>query len=107
MDNRGIYTIRSRNLVVGVYDADRDYFIGIREKFGVTYLDAEVMNRPPEKLGTVTLVGKRVGTLPDAVELTRGWWADTYTPNAPLYDLLVPLTEAELGRPLDRRNEED
>ncbi len=40
----GIYEIRSRNLVVGVYDGEEG-FIGVREKMGAEYLFTEYLNR--------------------------------------------------------------
>jgi hypothetical protein len=44
-----VYRLRSRNLLVGVFTGDR--FIGIREKFGDRYLDAEY---PYDNGGTAT-----------------------------------------------------
>lgn len=37
----GAYRIRSRNLAYGVWDAGRQGFVGIREKFNNEYLDTE------------------------------------------------------------------
>lgn len=39
--HRAIYALRSRNLLVGVWDASSKGFIGVREKMGDTYLFTE------------------------------------------------------------------
>lgn len=66
LTERGVYVVQSRNLAVAVYVgsdpalAGHDGFIGIREKLGYEYLDAEY--------GTVR-VQRLIGTLPDGIEM--------------------------------------
>lgn len=36
-----LYYVRGRNISLGVYDRDRQIFVGIREKFGSTFLEEE------------------------------------------------------------------
>lgn len=54
---RGIYRIHSRNLDVGVYDGNEG-FIGIREKFGATYLFTEYAWEQGPPFGTVYIEGR-------------------------------------------------
>lgn len=44
LERGGVYEIKSRNLIVGVYDGDEG-FIGIREKFGDEFLFTEYLAR--------------------------------------------------------------
>lgn len=45
--DRGLYRIKSRNLVLGFYRAEARTFVGIRTKFGSEFLDEEILNDPP------------------------------------------------------------
>lgn len=51
--SRHIYNLQSRNLLVGVFDADAQGFIGIREKFGNRYLFTEYHYDTGSPHGTV------------------------------------------------------
>jgi hypothetical protein len=74
---RHVYRIRSRNLGVGVYTGVEGGFIGIREKFGNTYLFTEDHHDTGAPYGTV-LPMKDIGVLPDDIELRES--GDTYDP---------------------------
>ena len=68
---RGIYRIHSRNLDIGVFNGV-DGFIGIREKFGSTYLFTEYLWEQGPPFGTVRVEGREhVATLLDVVPLTE------------------------------------
>jgi hypothetical protein len=68
---RGIYRIRSRNLDVGVWN-ETDGFIGIREKFGSTYLFTEYLWEQGPPHGTVHIQGREhVATLLPGVLVTE------------------------------------
>jgi hypothetical protein len=47
-----IYTLRSRNLRIGIYQADAKAFIGIRRKWGSRFLDQELHWDVGEPYGT-------------------------------------------------------
>jgi hypothetical protein len=69
METGGIYRIKSRNLSVGVYDG-KGGFIGIREKFGDTYLFTEYGWEQGPPYGTVRLEDRVfVGRVPPEVPL--------------------------------------
>lgn len=52
--DRGVYELRSRNLVLGAYREETRGFIGIREKFGDHYLFEEYDRATGGLLGTAT-----------------------------------------------------
>lgn len=58
-----VYRLRSRNLAYGVYDGTGG-FIGIREKFGLRYLDREY-------LGRTAVATERVGKIEEPIELVE------------------------------------
>lgn len=66
------YRIRSRNLVVGVWRADRRGFIGIRNKFGSDYLFTEFHHDADPYVGTVNGMEPLGVRVPDGVDLTEG-----------------------------------
>jgi hypothetical protein len=68
---REIYTLHARNLLVGVYDASAQGFIGIRTKLDHRYLFTEFHYDIGVHLGTARPLC-RVGTLPGDVELREG-----------------------------------
>lgn len=85
---RFVYRIRSRNLVVGVFDGDSG-FIGIREKFGSRFLFKEYVGDG----GTVSVVGPAFGRVPDRIPLRerqegswcldchgKAWWTGPPAP---------------------------
>lgn len=82
----GIYDIRSRNLLTGVWTGAG--FIGIRLKFDSRYLFTEwpnLENRP----GTVTLVGGRLGQVSEGIRLVESYRdGDTLVSNTALYNAL-------------------
>lgn len=61
-EHRGVYRLHSRNLRVGVWDAEREQFIGIRQKFHFRFLDAEDLYGPV--WGTARPL-EHLGWLPD------------------------------------------
>jgi hypothetical protein len=69
LEQGGIYRIQSRNLAAGVYDG-KGGFIGIREKFGDTYLFTEYGWEQGPPYGTVRLENRiLVGRVPPEVPL--------------------------------------
>jgi len=62
-----VYRIHSRNLAIGVYDG-KGGFVGLREKFGRTYLFTEFHHDTGAPYGTVHPLEK-IGVLPDGVEI--------------------------------------
>jgi len=87
MQDRRIYRIRSRNLVVGAWRAETQGFIGIREKFGDLYLFEEYHS---EVRGTA-FAWEALDMVPDGVEISE----DSET----LFKILTPL-DAEINRRL-------
>ena len=69
-EHRGIYRIDSRNLSIGVFDAKKNGFIGIREKWGERYLFTEWHWDTGEPFGTVK-PQEKIGVLPDEIELAE------------------------------------
>jgi hypothetical protein len=76
LEKGGVYELRSRNLLVGVFNGNVAWpcFIGIRTKFSYRYLDSEVLNDPPGR-GTATPI-RRLGTLVEGVEIIEGYSED-------------------------------
>jgi hypothetical protein len=66
---RHIYTLKSRNLPLGVFDG-RAGFIGIREKLGTTFLAKEYHWDTGSPFGTATPI-EDIGVLPDTIPLTE------------------------------------
>lgn len=89
VEERGVYEVYSRNLLVAAYRG-RGEWVGMRTKFDARYLFTE--HSPPGPFGTVTRVGRRLGTVPDEIRLSEtvgnrycqlcGSRAD-WTPNEP------------------------
>ena len=52
--DRGVYTLRSRNLTIGVWSEPRGGFVGIRQKFDARYLFTEFFNDGISPVGTAT-----------------------------------------------------
>jgi hypothetical protein len=95
-EDRRLYLIRSRNLLVGAFRAETGGFIGIREKFHDLYLFEEYHrdNGPP--YGTVAPVEALDAWVPEDVPLSE-FLPDhkTLTSNRALFDFLEPYdTEA-------------
>lgn len=67
-----VYRIQSRNLVVGVWVAERKGFIGIRSKFGADYLFTEYHYDASPSYGTVT-AAEPMDVALHGVELVEGW----------------------------------
>jgi hypothetical protein len=121
----GIYTLRSRNLLVGVFNGDQG-FIGIREKFGHQYLFTEYLARECDgtQIGVDTAFPKEcLGLTPDDIKITEnaglkcvscGAYVTTdvrpadcgdcdnsdirWEMNQTLFDLLKPLDDVELEK---------
>lgn len=70
--DRGVYAIRSRNLSVGVWDANRKGFIGIREKFGSRYLFMEYHYDYDPHVGTVSQMEFLDTVVPEEIRLVEG-----------------------------------
>ncbi len=78
----GVYIIRSRNLVLAVFDGtDWRGFIGIREKFGAHFLFTEYQS--------VSQVGEKVAQVPEGMDISEG--------NRALYDFLLGLEREHIG----------
>lgn len=56
LEDRRVYKIKSRNLLVGVWCAAREDFIGVREKFSSRFLDAEGQWKNDPPTGTANAV---------------------------------------------------
>jgi hypothetical protein len=68
--DRHIYRIGSRNLMIGVFRKATNGFIGIREKFGDLYLFEEYHWDCGAPYGTVNPI-EVIGVLPDEIEVTE------------------------------------
>jgi len=93
---RGVaYLIRSRNLVVGVYDG-KGGFLGLREKFGAVFVFTEYRDETGLPFGTVFPLAE-IETAPDHLELTeRLSTASGPAANAALKRYLEDLEERRL-----------
>jgi len=70
-EDRRLYRIDSRNLSLGVYCAEQQGFIGIREKFYDRFLFVEYHYDTGEPYGTVTPNEATEHVLPDDIELSE------------------------------------
>ena len=105
--DRRIYRIRSRNLVIGAWDAKSLGFIGLREKFGTEYLFTEYerdLAGPPH--GTARAMDDLGVDVPQDVlmEVHIRPEGGGITLNQPLFDLLL-MYESEAFRLLDKEND--
>ena len=96
---RGVYFVRSRNLVAAVWDGHikPTGFIGIREKFGNRYLFKEFHWDDGPPYGTVKPI-ELIATVPEEIELVEHFFRDGkhgegYYRNEDLYNFLVPLNK--------------
>lgn len=67
LKNRYVYKIKSRNLVVGVYNANLKGFVGIRNKFNSRYLFTEY-HYENTACGTALPI-EELGSIPDHIPL--------------------------------------
>lgn len=67
--HRHVYSLRSRNLAVGVFNALSRSFYGIREKFGDLFLFDEYHKEMGPPFGTATPL-EEISTLPESIPLT-------------------------------------
>jgi hypothetical protein len=77
--DRVLYRLVARNFKLGVYAQERSGFIGLREKFGVTFPSIEFY-RDGSAFGTAAPVEELAEILPDDILLTEsmpGTWCDT------------------------------
>lgn len=99
LEHRRVYLVRSRNLVVGVWNAASRGFIGIREKFHRRYLFTEYGWWTSTVTGTAWATERTDIVIPPEVELVESFYlAEPYPrrkANQALYDLLEPLDAAE------------
>ena len=72
-EDRRLYRIRSRNLIVGVYREDRKGFIGLRDKFGNVYPFTEYHYDTGAPYGTVKPQEELLELLPDSIPLNEGF----------------------------------
>lgn len=70
--DRGLYKINSRNLTLGVYVAERQGFIGIREKFGSKFLFTEFHYDTGPPFGTASPY-EYWGPVWDTLDLVEGY----------------------------------
>ena len=68
--DRHLYKIVSRNLTLGVFNAERKGFIGIREKFGGCYLFMEFHWDTGAPYGTVSPL-KELEKIPDNIQVSE------------------------------------
>jgi len=93
--NRYTYEINSRNLSYGVFDQNDGGFIGIREKFGDTYLFREYhWDLGANNFGTVQPL-KEIEILPDSIKLDEN---ETH----PLGDLWAKNPNTDMVEPVAR-----
>lgn len=69
-EDRGVYKLWARNLRVGVYNAKRKGFIGIRNKWGERFLDME-FHWDHDYYPTAKPLEK-IGMLPEGIEVDEG-----------------------------------
>lgn len=68
--DRYLYKLSSRNLTFGVYNAEHKGFIGIREKFGATYLFTEYHWDTGKPFGTAKAL-EEIEELPKSIANTE------------------------------------
>lgn len=73
LEDRRVYRIRSRNLLVGAWRAEVKGFIGIREKFGSEYLFTEYHHDADPHVGTVSAMEPLDVVVPEEIELVEGF----------------------------------
>lgn len=106
--DRRIYRVISRNLVIGAWNAEKNGFIGIREKFGDEYLFTEYEHDSDPHFGTARAMEDMGVDVPPEVAMHEHGPKDPegyLTLNQPLFDLLkeheeraYELREAEADR---------
>jgi hypothetical protein len=125
LENRRLYRIRSRNLVVGVWDEANHGFIGVREKFGSKYPFTEYHWDWDVNCGTVSHMEPMDEFLPDDIPVEeyrfvcevcdkRVWWVhdikaythieldpthkaeQKFVANDEIFEWLLPFDEAEI-----------
>lgn len=69
LEERVLYRIRSRNLVVGIWVPEERGFIGVRNKFGDDYLFTEYHRDADPRYGTVSLMESTGIRLPDEIDV--------------------------------------
>ena len=87
--DRRIYRVKSRNLIIGAWSAERQGFIGIREKFGSHYLFTEYEHTASATFGTAWAMDDLGVDVPTVVQMVEHFLADgVLVTNQPLFDLL-------------------
>lgn len=71
LENRRAYKLKSRNLMVGFWDAERQGFIGVREKFRDRFLFTEFHWDYDERLGTAIALEATDLVLPEDIPLVE------------------------------------
>lgn len=86
LENRCVYKIRSRNLIIGVWCSGARGFIGIREKFGSKFLFTEYHSETGAPCGTAWQVG-RIGLIPKNIPIVQSLGTiDEATGRAVMFD---------------------
>ncbi len=101
LEDRRIYIIRSRNLVVGAWNAGSRGFIGVREKLRDEYLFTEYEWDTSTRTGTAYAVEATEHVVPaevTMVEYFRSEAEHAAKTNRPLFDILKPMSDAERER---------
>lgn len=94
MEDRRVYRIHSRNLVVGAWRAETRGFIGVREKFGSLYLFEEYHSETGPPLGTAVAIEAYDLLVPETVLLAEHLEGeDGFQTNTDLFNLLLPYDQ--------------
>jgi hypothetical protein len=91
LEDRHVYVLNSRNLSAGVWVAERGVFIGIRVKFDLAYLFAEVGRDRERTDGTAWAVELTGKVLPDHIRLNE--WQEFPNENTALMEFLEPIND--------------
>jgi len=78
LEHCGVYKLKARNLSVGIYNAEKDFFVGIRNKFNTEFLDTEWNLRYVNGVAyTGTAKAIELLDLAGEYEPIDGWWLET------------------------------
>ena len=89
--DRGIYTLKAKNISLGVYNAETKGFIGVRTKQGLRLLETEYHFDTGSPHGTAKPL-YQVGALPEYLELREGLTrGDEFVPYTALIEYLLDV----------------
>jgi len=100
LEDRRIYHIQSRNLIVGVWHAENNGFIGIRRKFDREFLFEEYHWETGPPFGTAWAIEDLGVTAPAEIDLSQ------HPENSDLFELLKPY-QAEISARLQEEDERE